>query len=458
MTLRAAVPALAILLCLPASAGASTIAGKVAGGKVPKAGKGFGTVRAVGVKDLAITDIAKVRSGRYRLTVPAGSYWLFAATTPFRGKAGVDRSAGIVKLRKGKRKTERVSLRKSKRLKRPKLPKVPKLPKIPGLPTAGAAFVKVKEPAVWVQHFSVSGDPELRVLRKGLADMLITDLMGPIERLCGGHIVEREKFNLILAEIALSQSPLADPSTRMTTDKIIEHNREVSGSLTVAGGTMTLTVTVRNVVTDTTRSVTRSSAADRFFELEQSVIQETARLICGDKPPAAYSGQISGATSVADNSGGQTISWSGNVRLRFTGTVIGAVGDDPPGEYAYYEPEFGSVHVIVDGRDGECTYHGETTGEIDPRPGEGGPVQQGVDEPTYTCIARLKADVVAQVPIAGPEHCGGGTTIAFPIGARVVLGTQGSVRSGSTMLTGSASVPIGNVSNTWAWSLAPQAN
>ena len=321
MTLRAAVPALAILLCLPATAGASTIAGKVAGGKVPKAGKGFGTVRAVGVKDLAITDIAKVRSGRYRLTVPAGSYWLFAATTPFRGKAGVDRSAGIVKLRKGKRKTERVSLRKSKRLKRPKLPKMPKLPKIPGLPTAGAAFVKVKEPAVWVQHFSVSGDPELRVLRKGLADMLITDLMDPIERLCGGHIVEREKFNLILAEIAFSQSPLADPSTRMTTDKIIEHNREVSGSLTVAGGTMTLTVTVKNVVTDTTRSVTRSSAADRFFELEQSVVQETARLICGDKPPAAYSGQISGATSVADNSGGQTISWSGNVRLRFTGTV-----------------------------------------------------------------------------------------------------------------------------------------
>ena len=85
------------------------------------------------VKGLEVTDIAKVRKHRYRLTVPAGAYWLFAATTPFSGKAGVDRSDGIVRVRKGKRKTERVSLRKPKRRRGRSSPKIPK---IPGLPTA----------------------------------------------------------------------------------------------------------------------------------------------------------------------------------------------------------------------------------------------------------------------------------------------------------------------------------
>ena len=455
MTLRTAVPALALLLCLPATAGASTIAGRV-GGKVPKPGKGLAAVRAVGLETLVIEDVAPIRRGRYRLTVPAGRYWLFAATTPFRGKAGVDRAAGRTRARKGKRTTERVSLRKPKRTKRPRLPGIPK---IPGLPTASAAFVPSKVPSVWVQRFSVSGGEDLQVLRKGLMQMLITDLGPPLDRACKGIIVERERLDTILAEIALSQSPLGDPSTRLRSDRLIEHNREVTGSLTVAGGTMTLSVRITNVKTGVVRTVTRSSTPDRFFELEQSVVQETARLICGDKPPAAYSGPISGETSVADNTGSQKISWSGNVRLRFTGDVLGAIGDEPPGEYAYYEPESGSVHVIIDGRQGDCTYHGETTASIAIVRGEGGHVQQGVDDPTYEFLDRIADDAPhAQLAISGPDHCGGGTTQPFPVFGRVVLGTQGRVHSASTTLTGTASVPIGIVSNVWSWSLAPQAN
>ena len=455
MNPRVLVPALALLLCWPATAGASTITGKVGGGKLPKAGKGIATVRAVGVKDLVIDDIAKVRKGRYRLTVPAGRYWLYAATTPFRGKAGVDRSAGIVKLRKGKRTTERVSLRKPKR----KGPKLPKLPKIPGLPTASAAFVKVKHPAVWVQHFTVSGGGEdLRVLRKGIADMLITDLGDPLKTACGGVIVERERFAEILAEIAFSQSPLADPSTRMTTAKIIEHNRTVTGSLTVAGDTMTLSVQITNVATGAVRTVTRSAAKDRFFELEQSVVQEVVRLICGDQPPAAYSGQASGSTSATDGSSSQTISWSGNVRLRFNGDVLGAVGDDPAGEYAYYEPESGGIHMIVDGVDGECTYHGEGDATIVPKVGEGGRVQQGVDEPSYAWLASLPLGASVRVTTVGPEHCGGGSTIDFPMAGRVFLNTLVTQRSSSTSLAGTAEFPVGLVVTKWAWSLAPQSS
>ena len=118
--------ALAVLAVAAAPASASTLTGKVSGAKR------FTTVRAVDARTLVITDVAKVRSRKYTLKVPAGSYWLFAAAR------GADRSAGKVAIRKGKKKNVPVSLRKRRR------------------PRAQAAFVSVKYPAVWVQHFTVS--------------------------------------------------------------------------------------------------------------------------------------------------------------------------------------------------------------------------------------------------------------------------------------------------------------
>ena len=70
-------------------------------------------------------------------------------------------------------------------------------------------------PATWVQHFVVSGPAEASVLRKGIADMLITDLGDPIKKKCDGVLVEREHLDLIIAEQRLSRSPLIDPATRI---------------------------------------------------------------------------------------------------------------------------------------------------------------------------------------------------------------------------------------------------
>jgi hypothetical protein len=437
--------ALAISSLAVAPASASTITGRVLGPKPPKAGQGLSTVRAVRARDLVIVRLAKVRSRRYRLKVPAGRYWVFAATTRFRGKAAVDRPVGkVIRLRAGKRKQLRaVSLRRRKRAH-----------------AAQFRFVTVKHPAVWVQHFAVSGPPDLGVLRKGLAQMLITDLGPVIESTCDGVIVEREHLNRIVAEILLSQSPAADPSTRLSSDKLIGHNREVTGTLNVVGATTTLTVVVTNKVTGTSRSVTRSAPNDRFFELEQSVVQEVARLICGDKAPGHYAGQASGSLSGADGSSSQTLSWNGDVSLRFTGDVVPENSGDPPGEYAIYEPESGGIHVILDGVDGECTYHGTGDVTIVPHPGEYSRVQQGVDEPTYSLLATLPATTPPlSVAVSGPEYCGGGDTTMYPLAGRVFLGmaTGASQRSPSTTLVGSATFPLGPVTTKWSWSLAPQA-
>jgi hypothetical protein len=437
--------ALVVMCAAAPAAGASTISGRVAG-TLPKPRKGLNTVRAVRAKDLVIVRVAKVRSHRYRLKVPAGRYFLFAATRRFRGKKGIDRPVGkVMRLRAGKTKKVRVSLK--KRRKRAHA-------------AAQAGLVTVKHPAVWIKHFAVSGPPDARVLGKGVADMLITDVIPVIQRACGGVIVEREKFNYLVGEILQSQGPAGDPSTRLSMDKIIAHNREVTGRVTVGDTTTTLTATVTNIVTGGTRSVTRSAPNDRFFDLVPSIVEELARLICGEKPPSRYTGPASGSLSAVSGSSSQTLTWNGTVSLKFTGDVVGEIPGDPPGEYAMYTPESGSFHVILDGVDGDCTYHGTTDVTIVPNPDELSRVQQGVDRPAYVVGAHFPADTPhLQYTITGPPHCGGGSSSIYPLAGRVFLGrTDGATQqASSTTLAGSATWVIGPDTLKWSWSLAPQA-
>ena len=440
--LAAGLAVVAISAFAPA-AGASTFSGRVAG-TLPKPSKGLSTVRAVRATDLVIVRVAKVRSHRYRLKVPAGRYWLFAATSRFRGKPGIDRPVGkVMRLRKGKTKKVKVSLK--KRRKRAH--------------AAQAGFVTVKHPAVWVKHFAVSGPPETRVLRKGVADMLITDLWPVIERACGGVIVEREKFNWILAEILQSQGPRGDPSTRLSMDKIVAHNREVTGQLTVAGDTTTLTVVVTNVATGASRSVTRSAPSDRFFDLVPSVTQEVARLICGDRPPSHYAGPVSHSLTAASGSSSQTLTWSGTTSLKFTGDVLGPIGDEPPGEYAVYEVESGSVHVILDGVDGECTYHGTANVTLSPNFGETTRVQQGVDKPAYTLgatLPRTPRTFSTRSPVRRTAEAA--ARRSYPLAGRFLGRTDGAtLRASSTTLAGSIAYVIGPDTLQWAGRWRPQA-
>ena len=106
------------------------------------------------------------RSGRFALRLPSGAYVLLAATTPFRGHAGVDRKVDAFRVASGAARRLRLSLRRrgghTARKRKARA-------------AAGPSFVSVSYPAVWVQHFTVSGPDEDSVLRKGLADMLISD-------------------------------------------------------------------------------------------------------------------------------------------------------------------------------------------------------------------------------------------------------------------------------------------
>jgi hypothetical protein len=432
----------------PAGA-ATTIAGSLGGAKLPAKGVGVTSVRAVAADTGVVAADARTASGRFVLKVKPGAYVLLATTTPFRGSAGVDRKVDAIKVANGTSRRLRLSLvRRGGHIARKRKHK--------GRAAAGPSFVSVTYPAVWVQHFAVSGPEEASVLRKGIADMLITDLGDPIKKKCDGVLVEREHLDLIIAEQELSRSPLIDPATRIHPGHLIGHNRIVSGTLTISGATATLTVTVTNTTTGVQRSVTHTGAAgEGIFDLEKSVVDDVAKLICD--PPARYVGPVSGSIPAFAGGVSGTFSWSGTISL-----VLDHLGPapsgSPAGEYAFFRPEGGTVHLALDMVDGHCTGHGETDIGVDPGGGLSS-VQQGVTEPTYTLYAAFGASPGIAFSWTGgtpAEPCANDGTLPFGAGLPVLA--TAALKSASTTLAGSTTDAYPGVAGSVhrEWSLVPQ--
>ena len=426
---------------------ATTISGSLGGGKLPAAGAGVASVRAVAVETGVIADDARIHSGRFVLRVPSGAYVLLATTTPLRGHAGVDRKVDAFRVASGASRRLRLSLRRrgghAARKRKARA-------------AAGPSFVSVTYPAVWVQHFTVSGPDEYSVLRKGLADMLISDAGSAIKKRCDGVVVEREHLDVAIAEQKLSQSRYADPSQRIPSGHLIGHNRVVSGTLTVTGATATLTVTVTNTATGLQRSVTHTGASGvGIFDLEKSVVDDVAKLICD--PPARYAGTVSGSIPAFAGGVSGTFAWSGTISL-----VLDHLGPapsgSPAGRYAFFRPEGGTVHLTLDMVDGHCTGHGETDVGVDPAGGLSS-VQLGVKEPTYTLYAAFAASPGIAFAWTGgtdADPCANDGTLPFGAGLPVLA--TATLKSASTTLAGSATdaYPGGLGSFHREWSLMPQ--
>ncbi|MGZ4271569.1 MAG: hypothetical protein ACXVSX_20480 [Solirubrobacteraceae bacterium] len=442
------VAAVAVAGAATSADAATTISGSLGGGKLPGKGAGVASVRAVAAETGVVAADARVLSGRFVLHVKSGAYVLLAATTPFHGSAGVDRKVEAIRVVTGTSRRLRLSLRRRgghvARKRRARA-------------AAGPSFVSVTYPAVWVQHFAVSGPEEASGLRKGIADMLISDLGDPVKKKCDGILVEREHLDVIIAEQRLSQSRYADPSQRIPSGHLIGHNRTVTGTLTISGATATLTVTVTNTTTGVQRSVTHtgSAAGDGVFDLEKSVVDDVAKLICD--PPARYVGPVSGSIPAFAGGVAGTFSWSGTITL-----VLDHLGPapsgSPAGQYAFFRPEGGTVHLALDMVDGHCTGHGETDIGVDPGGGLSS-VEQGVSEPTYTLYAAFAASPGIAFAWTGgtdADPCANDGTLPFGAGLPV-LATR-TLKSSSATLAGSTTDAFPGVAGSVhrEWSLVPQ--
>jgi hypothetical protein len=262
---------------------------------------------------------------------------------------------------------------------------------------------------------------------------------------------------VIIAEQELSRSPLIDPATRIRPGHLIGHNRTVTGTLTISGATATLTVTVTNTTTGVQRSVTHTGSAvgDGVFDLEKAVVDDVAKLICD--PPARYAGTVSGSIPAFAGGVSGTFAWSGSISL-----VLDHLGPapsgSPKGEYAFFRPEGGTIHLTLDMVDGHCTGHGETDIGVDPSGGISS-VQQGVEQPTYTLYAAFAESPGIAFSWTGgtPEDpCGNDGTLPFGAGLPVLA--TATLKSASSTLAGSTTDTfpgaMGSVHR--EWSLAPQ--
>lgn len=121
-----------------------------------------------------------------------------------------------------------------------------------------------------VSYFDVQAqDPELQVLKKGMADMVITDLVA----VGGLVIVEREKLNAVLDELTLAKSPYADPAQAVRLGRLLSATHVLTGLILVVKQQMRVSARVVDVETSeviASREVT--GEPDEFFSLEKELV------------------------------------------------------------------------------------------------------------------------------------------------------------------------------------------
>lgn len=83
--------------------------------------------------------------------------------------------------------------------------------------------------SIAVQAFASRGDPEYRVMAKGIAAMVIADLA----KVPGLKVLERERVQQIVDELKLSESGLVDPGTAVRTGRLMRAERVIVGSFGV---------------------------------------------------------------------------------------------------------------------------------------------------------------------------------------------------------------------------------
>lgn len=136
---------------------------------------------------------------------------------------------------------------------------------------------------------NATSDPELEVLRRGLADLLVTDLIGnePIV------VVERGRFDEVLHELKLQQTKYFDPEKTVRIGKVLGATHVIACSLV---GVKPLHVTARVIDVSKRQAVLSTQVTgkpDDIFELEQQLVRQLVELL-----RAKFSGTTSGHASL----------------------------------------------------------------------------------------------------------------------------------------------------------------
>jgi TolB-like protein len=159
---------------------------------------------------------------------------------------------------------------------------------------ASAHAVEYTEgPAVAIVPFKGSG-PEAQ-MGKGLADMVVTDVVQLAPPACKLVVVEWEKRALVEAEIKLQQRPEFDPATRAKPGKLIDPRYFLEGSVGASSSEVGWSLQLRD--SKTNRIVARESGQtkrdalsnDDLLKISERIARRVIASLCSTG--ADYSGR-----------------------------------------------------------------------------------------------------------------------------------------------------------------------
>lgn len=205
-------------------------------------------------------------------------------------------------------------------------------------PLAARAQKQPVKPTVAILYFDYDGSSEeMGFLRKGLTQMLVSDLSGVSEI----DIVERVRLQDALEELELNRTNKIDQSSANRIGKLLGARYLVMGGYFDIAGTLRMDARVVEVETGKiVASIGKHSKAAEFMDLEQHLAAELARVFRqpavtqpnGGKPvrpndgkPGGKSGRKSGGKPIVAGNGkdGAQVKDGGNGK-------VGAVGSGNP--------------------------------------------------------------------------------------------------------------------------------
>jgi TolB-like protein len=162
-----------------------------------------------------------------------------------------------------------------------------------------------KRPTVAILYFDYTGKTEgLGVLRKGLAQMIISDL-STLETI---RLVERDRLEEILAELKLNQTASIDPKSAAKVGKLLGARYMVMGGYFDLMGSLRADARVVEVETGKIiQSLGANGKPDDFLTVEQKLSGDlntilSTKLVMADATPSTTpSGNGNSNTTVASN-------------------------------------------------------------------------------------------------------------------------------------------------------------
>ena len=436
----------------PAGAAPATLKGTVVGPALPDSGQGVASVRAIEAKTGVVggADFTAGKRDRWRLRISPGAYALDAATVPLAGGKVVDRLVAFARARSGK--TEKLKLRLKRKRKRAHHRATRRAP---ARVAEGFGDVDVGYPAIWVKQWEIqSPNPDLGVLRKGMVNMLITDLVAGFGETpgCDAVIVERERIDEVINEQRLQQLPGFDPGTAVRQGRLIRDNASVTGTLTEAGGQITMSATYSDRRTGRTRTVNVQGPGEALFDLEQKLAAKLVEVICHDTI-----NEIAGTFDIEIDTG-SIFTYAGNVTFtRFTPAIFG-------GATGTYKVSSGQYTLTASGRDVSgataCRQSGSKQFTI---PAGTGSIDVFSNEPTYLEPYEYGFSVAAGGPSStmditlhgcppGAEEYEGHVWAGWPVGGLALSTNRTYISDDGIDYAGSHSEGFGGASFEQNWS------